>query len=129
KTDTISFHADTSALHADTSSDEDMLKSKIVYHAKDSIIAELDSEIVHLYREATVDYEDLHLKAGYIRMDMNKKELYAEGLTDSAGNVIGRPEFSQGPQQFRASTIRYNFGTKKGKIGYVITKEGEGYIH
>jgi hypothetical protein len=108
---------------------DDDLKSKIVYHAKDSIVGELNEEVVHLYRDATVDYEDLHLKAGYIRMEMNKKELYAEGIKDSAGNIIGRPEFSQGAQQFRASTIRYNFGTKKGKIGYVITQEGEGYIH
>jgi hypothetical protein len=129
-TDTLVINADTTAILADTSGkDEDALKSKIVYHAKDSIVGELNNEIIHLYREATVDYEDLHLKAGYIRMEMNKKELYAEGLKDSAGNVIGRPEFSQGSQQFRASTIRYNFGTKKGKIGYVITKEGEGYIH
>jgi hypothetical protein len=129
-TDSVMLNVGNIILPSDTNEeDNDALKSKIVYQAKDSIIGELNNEIVHLYREAKVDYEDLHLKAGYIRMDMNRKELYAEGLKDSTGNVIGRPEFSQGAQQFRASTIRYNFGTKKGKIGYVITKEGEGYIH
>lgn len=128
--DSVVVKTDTLTLHPDTSGDDkDALKSKIVYSAKDSIVGDLEKEVTYLYRDATVDYEDLHLKAGYIMMDMNKKELYAEGLKDSAGNVIGRPEFSQGSQQFKATDIHYNFDTKKGKIGYVITKEGEGYIH
>ena len=36
-------------------------------------------EIVYLYGAATVDYEDLHLKADYIVIDMGKKELFADG--------------------------------------------------
>lgn len=60
---------------------------------------------------------------------MNAKLLYAEGSMDSTGHLSGTPDFTQGDQQFRSQNIRYNFQTKKGKIGYVITKEGEGYIH
>jgi len=115
---------------ADTMISEDnSLRSKIKYHAKDSIIADLENETVHLYGEATVDYEDLHLKADYIRIDMAGKELQAEGITDSLGRLRGTPEYSQGDQQFRSNALRYNFETKKGRISYVITQEGDGYIH
>lgn len=110
-------------------SEDNSLRSKIKYHAKDSIIADLEQETVHLYGEATVDYEDLHLKADYIRIDMAGKELHAEGSKDSLGNWKGTPEYSQGDQQFRSNALRYNFETKKGRISYVITQEGDGYIH
>ncbi len=114
---------------ADTTVADDMLESEIIYSARDSMPVDLDNEITYLYGDATVDYQDLHLKAEYIMIDMGKKELFASGITDSSGNTIGNPEFSQADQKFRSSTIKYNFKSKKGKIGYVITQEGQGYIH
>ena len=118
------------SLKADTNiAQDETLKSPVKYHARDSMQVNITDEIVYLFGEATVDYEDMHLKADYIVIDMNKKELFAEGLTDSVGIVTGSPEFSQSDQKFRSSSIRYNFDSKKGKIAYVITKEGEGYIH
>ena len=107
----------------------DELKSPVKYHARDSIRVNIMNEIVYLYGEATVDYEDMHLEADYIVIDLNKKELYAEGITDSTGIITGTPEFSQADQKFRSSSIRYNFDSKKGKIAHVITQEGQGYIH
>lgn len=109
--------------------DTESLKAKVKYHSRDSIITDLTEEVVNLYGSATVDYEDLHLKADFIRIDFNKKELYAEGSADSLGVLKGKPEFSEAGQNFKSNTIRYNFDSKKGKIAYVITKEGEGYIH
>ncbi len=125
KSDSVSIQINPS----DTGIDSESLKAKVKYHAKDSIVSDLENEIVHLYGSATVDYQDLHMKADYIAIDFNKKELYAEGSTDSAGALKGKPEFSQAGQNFKSNTIRYNFDSKKGKIAYVITKEGEGYIH
>jgi lipopolysaccharide assembly outer membrane protein LptD (OstA) len=115
-------------MKADDSSDE-VIKSKIKYHAQDSIRVDIEHEIVYLYGNATVDYEDLNLTANYIVIDMANKELFAQGTKDTAGVLSGTPEFSQGDQKFRSNEIRYNFQTKKGRINYVITKEGEGYIH
>ena len=130
---TKKVHLDTirpDSLIADTNIvQDDALKSPVKYHARDSMRVNIIDEVVYLYGEATVDYEDMHLKADYIVMDMNKKELYAEGITDSTGIVTGSPEFSQADQKFRSSSIRYNFESKKGKIAYVITQEGQGYIH
>ncbi|REK35771.1 MAG: LPS-assembly protein LptD [Bacteroidetes bacterium] len=105
------------------------LKSKIKYQARDSIRADLQSETIHLYGNASVDYEDLHLEAEYIMINMNEKVLTAEGRTDSLGQVYGTPNFSQGPRKFRSNNIRYNFETKKGRIAHVITQEGDGFIH
>lgn len=118
------------SLQLDTADESDeVIKSKIKYHAKDSIRVNLENEIVYLYGEATVDYEDLHLEADYIVIDMQNKELFAEGTKDSSGVLKGTPNFSQAEQKFRSNSIRYNFQTKKGRINYVITQEGDGFIH
>ncbi|MFN8142943.1 MAG: putative LPS assembly protein LptD [Bacteroidia bacterium] len=128
--DTLAPASGVLTINADTNATEDdVLKSQIHYHATDSIRVDVENEVVYLYGNAKVDYEDLHLKANYILINMGKKDLYAEGTTDSLGVLSGAPEFSQADQQFRSNSIHYNFETKKGKIGYVITKEGEGFIH
>lgn len=107
----------------------DALPAAIKYQARDSIRVVADSMVVYLYGEARVDYQDLKLQADFIRIDMNNKEISASGRLDSAGQTTGRPEFAQGVQEFRASSMRYNFESRKGKINYVITSEGDGYIH
>ena len=136
QTDTLKLNVNDStviavdSLQSDTTAESDeVIKSKIKYHAKDSIRVNLENEIVYLYGEATVDYEDLHLEADYIVIDMQNKELFAEGTKDSSGVLKGSPNFSQAEQKFRSNSIRYNFQTKKGRINYVITLEGDGFIH
>src|ERR1043165_7648539 len=94
ETDPLAIKADTVSLNADSSEKgNNALKSKIKYHARDSMRVDIENEIVYLYGNATLDYEDLHLKSDYIMIDMHKKELFAEGATDSLGSVVGRPEF------------------------------------
>lgn len=123
-----SIKADTLSVDTNIANDN-TLQFPVKYHAKDSIRVNIIDEIVYLYGSATVDYDDMHLKADYIVIDMNNKEMFAQGVTDSTGTIKGNPEFSQAEQKFRSTNIRYNFNTKKGKIAYVITQEGEGYIH
>jgi lipopolysaccharide assembly outer membrane protein LptD (OstA) len=127
--DSLKTKSDTIVLTADTTIDTESLKSKVKYHARDSLRVDIENELVYLFGDAVVDYEDLHLTADYIKIDFEKKEIYAEGSTDSTGELIGKPHFSQGAQEFRSNAIRYNFDSKRGKISYVITKEGEGFIH
>ncbi|MFM7217153.1 MAG: putative LPS assembly protein LptD [Bacteroidota bacterium] len=127
--DTTRSLADSTLLSADSTEEEAILPFPIKYHATDSIRVEVDSQVVYLYGKARVDYDDLQLTADFIRIDMNRKEVSAEGLPDSTGALQGKPEFSQGAQEFKATSMRYNFESKKGKISYVITSEGDGYIH
>ena len=37
-------------------------------------------------------------------------------VRDSTGNMVGKPVFTQGKQEFSAAEIRFNFKTKKGVI-------------
>lgn len=105
-----------------------VLEAEITYHARDSIRFGVEDKKVYLFGEAQINYQDIELKAAYIEIDQETKEVYAEGLIDSTGKQIGKPQFKSGDQQFSANRMRYNFETEKGKILDVITQEGEGNI-
>lgn len=109
--------------------DSDELRSQVKYSAKDTIRFDIDRDKVFLYKEAEITYENMNLKAGRIDIDWETRTLFAQGIQDSLGNLTELPVFTQDNQSFTAHTMRYNFDTKKGKITYVKTKEGEGYIH
>lgn len=119
---------DTSAVTVPATTDNNSLKSKVKYSSDDSMRVDIANEKVYLYKNAKIDYEDLHLEANYIVIDWAAREIYAEGILDTAGTLQGKPAFSQGEQNFKSTAIRYNFDTKRGKITYVITQQGEGYI-
>ncbi len=113
------------------------VKSKVKYTSKDSMYFDVTYEKLFLYGNAKVDYEDITLTADYIVIDYTDHTVYAEGYKDSLGEprrdslgeYIGLPVFTQGAQKFNSHTMKYNFDTKKGKIGIVTTKEGDGFIH
>ena len=50
-------------------------------------------------------------------------------MIDSAGQIAGKPIFTQGDEEISSDTLRYNFETRKGIIKQIITKQGEGYLH
>jgi len=105
-----------------------MLEAPINYNAADSIVISLDQKKVFLYKEAVVTYQDIELKADYIALDLNSKEVYAEGVKDTAGVAQGPPVFKDGSDEYESKTIRYNFKTQKGIIEDVRTQQGEGYV-
>jgi lipopolysaccharide assembly outer membrane protein LptD (OstA) len=105
-----------------------VLEAEIKYHARDSIRFGVDDKKVCLFGEAQINYMDIELKAAYIEIDQETKEVYAEGIVDSTGKKIGTPEFKSGEQEFKANRMRYNFETEKGKIIDVVTQEGEGNL-
>jgi hypothetical protein len=104
-------------------------KSKIEYHARDSLFYDSENMIVYLYGNAVVKYENMELKAGYISVDLENKTLLATYVRDSAGNKSEIPEFIQNSDRFTADEIKYNFKTGKGRIRGVYTEQGEGYIY
>lgn len=114
-----------------------VIKSKVIYTARDSIRFDVENQKVFLYGEARVTYEQMKLSAGYIEFDMVRNIAFARGeqdstgnnLLDSAGMPVGDPVFSDGEKTFEAKELTYNFETKKGKIRDVSTQEGEALIH
>lgn len=106
----------------------DALDSEVHYTARDSIRFDVKTGIVYMYGESKINYEAIELTAERIEIYKDTKEVYAEGVPDSTGKLIGPPKFSEGDQAFDAKKLRYNFGSKKGRIADVVTKQGEGNI-
>lgn len=108
---------------------KDALDHKVDYKSADSIYFDIINKKVFMYRNAEINYDDINLKADYIEIDFDKDELYATGLPDSTGKMMGLPVFKQADQQFKSKTMRYNYKTKKGMIIHVVTEDGSGYLH
>jgi len=104
------------------------IEAPINYNAKDSIIISVDGQRVYLYNSATVTYQETELNADYIELNLETKEVYAEGRPDTAGVMQGTPVFKDGKEEFESKTLRYNFDTKKGIITDVKTAQGEGFV-
>ena len=124
------FSLSTDSVYASTvTSSDGMLSSMVEYTATDSITGSISEGFIYLYKDAYVKYEDFELKAGYIVVDFNHSEIYAEGISDTSGRVIQKPVFTESGKSYRADNMRYNFESKKAKIYKVITKEGDGFLH
>ena len=109
--------------------EQGLLDYQVVYDAEDSIITSLSGNTVELYNQAIVEYGDIKMEAGYIRIEFDKSELSARGITDTAGEIIQKPIFTEKGKQYRADEMRYNFESQKARINKVITQEGEGFLH
>ena len=106
-----------------------LLEAIITYSAADSIIPDFENQKMYMYKNAVINYQNIELKADYIMLDLVSKEVYAEGLPDSTGAVVGTPVFKEGDEEFESKTMRYNFETQKGIITDVKTTQGDGFVH
>jgi len=121
--------ADTLSKDSISVSGNNDFKSKVEYKSDDSLFFDVENEVVYLYGNAEIKYEDMTLKANYMEVNLNSKTMYSTFTKDSAGEKVGIPDFTQKDENFTADEIRYNFNSKKGKIKGVYTKMGEGFIH
>ena len=106
-----------------------LLEAIITYSAVDSIIPDFENQKMYMYKNAVINYQNIELKADYIMLDLVSKEVYAEGLPDSTGTIVGTPVFKEGDEEFESKTMRYNFETQKGIITDVKTTQGDGFVH
>ena len=103
------------------------LDNQVVFSSKDSMIM-VGREMTSMYGDGQIDYGDLKLTAEDIELDMAKSEVYAVGVEDSLGEVVGSPVFEEAGTAYESGTMRYNFKSKRGYITNVITQQGEGYL-
>jgi hypothetical protein len=127
--DTLRISADTLIDTKSNNEGKSAIKAKVDYKSSDSISFEIRKQLVHLYTNAEIAYEDIGLKSAYLEIDFKKSLAFAKGVNDTAGKEIGTPVFKQGDQTYRSKSLHYNYKTKKGLISQVITKEDEGYLH
>lgn len=104
------------------------IEDPIVYNAEDSIIISFDGQKVYLYNKASVTYQNIELTAYYIELDLQTKEIYAEGILDSTETLVQKPVFKQGSEEYESETMHYNFDTGKAFITKVVSEQGEGRL-
>ncbi len=103
------------------------LDNAVAFASKDSMVMiRRDSAI--MYGESTVSYGDFKLNAAEIDMDLRDNTVYAVSTTDTAGEEIGKPVFTEGGTDYAAHNMRYNFKTRKGILYDVLTQQGEGFL-
>jgi lipopolysaccharide export system protein LptA len=117
------------SLSGDTLAPKSDVKTTVFYNARDSIITDIVNRKAYLYGDAKVTYGDIELTADRISINWEINELEAAYSLDSAGEIVGKPVFTEGKETFEADKIRYNFKSKKGIVSGVITQQGEGFVH
>lgn len=111
---------------------------------KDSLVFDLKNNMIYGYRDGDVTYQDINLKADYMEIDIETKNIFAHGYeveTDSLASMqsggggtadttekVTRPELMQGGSTYEMDTVTFNLETNKAIIKGVITQEGEGFL-
>lgn len=103
------------------------LDAAVQFSSSDSMII-IRQDSAMMYGQGAVNYGNIKLDAQVIEMDLNDNTVYAYGVPDSLGEVVGTPIFSEGGTEYEAKTMRYNFKSGKGFITNVVTQQGEGYL-
>jgi hypothetical protein len=104
-----------------------MLEATVDYEAQDSIVM-LAGNIAFLYGDADVKYQNIGLKAEYIRMKVDSSLVHATYSVDSLGEEFGFPVFTEGEQEIEAREMDYNFKTGKAFATHLVTQQGEGFV-
>ncbi|MBS3774543.1 MAG: LPS-assembly protein LptD [Bacteroidales bacterium] len=125
---------DTTVTQNDTVSDTEedntgFIETNIDYQAADSIVMSRRDNKVYLYGDAKVVYGNIELTADYIEYSQDSNLVFARGVEDSTGQLVGKPIFKEGGETYDARIIRYNFKSRKGYIKGVETQEQEGILH
>ncbi len=95
---------------------------------RDSLYYDVRGKMVHIYEQGDVTYGNMNIKADYMRVSMDTKEILAYGKADTSAYGHTRPEFTEAGSTYTMDTVTYNIDTKRAKIKGVVTKDGEGYL-
>ena len=104
------------------------LDAPVEYTASDSITFDMFESRANLYGNSQVGYQNLELTADEITISLDSSLVHASGRKDSIGEIIGKPLFRQGNEEYEPDRISYIFNTRKAFITNVYTKQGEGFM-
>jgi lipopolysaccharide assembly outer membrane protein LptD (OstA) len=106
------------------------LTSKVTYAAEDSTIFDMKNNIVFLYGNARVKYEDFEIEADFIRLDQKSNSIFAKGSFNPVNKrYIGKPLVMQGAEPpLSTDSLFFNYKTKKGKSYGVFTDVEGGFL-
>ena len=111
----------------------DVLDAPVSYEAKDSVVFYMKTKDAYLYGQGDVRYQNMKLTAEQITMNMDSSIVHATYKQDTLQNeMIGKPVFKQGNDEYVSEKMDYNFKTRKGFITNVTTEmddgNGKGFI-
>ena len=99
--------------------------------AADSVVFDARNKMIYSYKTGDVTYQGMNLKADFMRVNMQTKDIFAHGYPSDT--VDGRPttthpEFSDGGTPYSMDTITYNLDSRKAKIKGIATQQGDGWL-
>lgn len=112
----------------ENSNKKDDIEFVINYNSRDSMFFDVKSQTMILYGDAHADYGTINIDADRIEIDWKDRVLKATYSTDSLGNKIGVPVFTDKDDEYIADTIAYNVKTKKGYISNIYTQQNGDHI-
>lgn len=107
------------------------LEAPVEFSAQDSITFDYILDQANLYGESKVNYQNLQLEADLITMSLDSSVVHATGridTTEAKNEIIGKPVFRQGNDEYEPDSISYCFKTHKAFISNVYTAQGEGIL-
>ncbi len=99
--------------------------------ARDSIIEDFSGgrRIIYYYGDVKVEYGEMKLSAEYMAYNLDTKIVYASGVKDTLGNIIGKPQMEENGKTYTMEEVYFNMETGKSKIKNMMTQEEEGFLH
>lgn len=130
-TDSLAVPKDSLLLGQDSLVNKSTLDFPVFSTARDSIIEDFSGgkKMMYYYGDVKVTYDNMEITADYMAYDMDSRTVFAKGLPDSTGTVVGQPVMKEGQGTYEMESVYYNFGSRKAKIKNMITQEGDGYLH
>ena len=119
------------SVRSDTASKKSSGLGEIInFKAVDSLAYNVAERTAEMYTQGDVTYQDMNLKSDFMRIDMNTREIYAYGKTDTVDGkpTVTRPVFEDQNSSYTMDTITYNITSGKAKIKGVATQEGDGWL-
>lgn len=107
---------------------DDDIKEAVIYKATDSIVYDIENNMLYLYGNSKMDYGSTAINSELVSFDWTTQTLSANGI-DSSGKKIGTPVMVQEGQTYEANKMEFNFRTQKGKIYDVVTEDNGAFIH
>ena len=104
----------------------DIIEGKAV----DSVVFDARNKMIYSYKQGDVTYQGMNLKADFMSVNMETKDIFAHGFLDSVDGVATKthPEFSDGGSPYSMDTITYNLDSRKAVIKGIATQEGDGWL-
>ena len=106
----------------------DAIEKKVTYTAAGYKKNDLINKKATLVKSAEVNYDNIKITADSIEFNMETNHVFAVGLKDTTGEVVGKPVLVIGSDTYNADTLTYNFKTGMAVIKIIVTEQEEGLL-